>query len=68
MATLSCWAVYRQGDRGTNWYFILSGEVTMIVSSGHHYHKELVQHHQHHHVSTVREVELWPIRNGLPFH
>lgn len=26
--------VYRQGDRGTNWYFILSGEVVMTTSNG----------------------------------
>lgn len=26
--------VYRQGDRGTNWYFILSGEVVMTTTSG----------------------------------
>jgi hypothetical protein len=26
-------SVYRQGDRGTNWYFILSGEVVMTTCS-----------------------------------
>ena len=25
-------AVYRQGDRGTNWYFILNGQVSLACS------------------------------------
>lgn len=28
-----CAIVYRQGDRGTNWYFILSGEIVMATCS-----------------------------------
>lgn len=34
--------MYRQGDRGTNWYFILGGEVVMTTTTAaakdHHYH------------------------------
>jgi hypothetical protein len=53
-------SVYRQGDRGTNWYFILSGEVVMTTCSDRSNNKDASSGFHH-----VSDILLHPSPNCL---